>query len=124
MLQPRSCQISEEQWKVADNEVIIIHTTSLIGKPIVFEPKSRVCLPRELRDIGRWSVPWWECSVEDVPAEGLRPWQVGARAPVLTAVVASAALKTIATAGSFPRVAAGASAGVEGAACVVVVAET
>ena len=69
MLQPRSCQIGEEQWKVADNEVVIIHTTGLIGKPIVFKPKSGVCLPRVLRDVGRWSIPWRESNVEDVPTE-------------------------------------------------------
>ena len=72
VFQPRSCRIGQEQWKVADNEVIIIHTTGLTGKPIVFEPKSRVCLPRVLRDIGRWLVPWRESSIEDVLAEGLR----------------------------------------------------
>jgi hypothetical protein len=72
VFQPRSCRIGQEQWKVVDNEVIIICTTGLTVKSIVFEPKSRVCLPRVLRDIGRWSVPWWESSVEDVPAEGLR----------------------------------------------------
>ena len=59
---------------VADNKVIIIHTTGLIDKPIVFKPKPGVCLPRVLRDISRWSIPWRECSVEDVPAEGLRAW--------------------------------------------------
>ena len=72
MLQPRSCQIGEEQWKVVDNEVVIIRTTGLTCKPIVFKPKPRVCLPGVLRDVGRWSVPWWKSSVEDVPAEGLR----------------------------------------------------
>ena len=72
VFQPCSCRISQEQWKVADNKVIIIRTTGLTGKPIVFEPKSRVCLPRVLRGIGRWSIPWWESSVEDVPTEGLR----------------------------------------------------
>ena len=38
VFQPRSCRVGQEQWKVADNEVIIIHTTGLAGKPIVFEP--------------------------------------------------------------------------------------
>ena len=72
VLQPYSCRISEEQWKVADNEVVIIRTTGLTGKPIVFKPKSRVCLPEVHRDVGRWSIPWRESGVEDVPAEGLR----------------------------------------------------
>jgi len=38
VFQPRSCRISQEQWKVMDNQVVIIHTTGLAGKPIVFEP--------------------------------------------------------------------------------------
>ena len=38
VFQPRSCRIGQEQWKVADNEIVIIHTTGLAGKPIVFEP--------------------------------------------------------------------------------------
>ena len=36
--QSGSCQIGQEQWKVVDNEVVIICTTSLAGKLIVFEP--------------------------------------------------------------------------------------
>ena len=102
VFQPCPGRIGQEQWKVADNEVIIICTTGLTGKPIVFKPKSGVCLPRVFRDIGRWSIPWRECSVEDVPAEGLRPWQAKTWAPVLVAVVASAASRMIAAAGSFP----------------------
>ena len=35
--QSGSCRISQEQWKVVDNEVIIIRTTDLAGKPIVFK---------------------------------------------------------------------------------------
>ena len=57
-----------------DNEVVIIRTTGLTCKPIVFKPKPRVCLPGVLRDVGRWSIPWWERSIEDVPVEGLRAW--------------------------------------------------
>ena len=45
VFQPHSCRIGQEQWKVVDNEVIIIRTTSLVGKPIVLEPKSRVLSP-------------------------------------------------------------------------------
>ena len=107
-----------------DNEVVIIHTTSLVGKPIVFKPKFRVYLPRVLRDIGRWSVPWWESSVEDVPAEGLRTQQAKARAWVLATIVASVVTRMIAVAGSFSRVTIGTSVGIEGAACVTVTAET
>ena len=107
-----------------DNEVVIICTTGLIGKLIVFKPKSRVCLPGVLRDVGRWSIPWWKRDVEDVTAEGLRARQARAQASVLTAIIASAASRMIATVGPFPQVTAGASVGIEGAACVAVVAET
>ena len=124
MFQPRSGQIDQEQWEVAYNEVIIIRTTGLIGKPIVFEPKSGVCLFGVLRDIGRWLVPWWESSIEDVPAKDLRAWQAGARALVLATVVASIVTRMIAMVGSFSWVTVGASTGIEGATCVVVATET
>ena len=95
----------------------------MVGKPIVFEPKSGVCLARVLRDIGRRSVPWRECSVEDVPAEGLRAWQARAWASVFTVVVASTTMRVIAVMGSFSRVTIGESVGVEGAACITVATE-
>ena len=57
VFQPRPGQIGQEQWKVANNKVVIIRTTGLTSKPIVFKPKSGVCLPRVFRDIGRWSIP-------------------------------------------------------------------
>ena len=59
-----------------------------------------------------------------MPVEGLRAWQAGARASVLAAVVVPAATRVIATVGSFSWVIVGMSAGVEGAVCVAVTAET
>ena len=38
VFQPCSCRISQEQQKVADNEIIIIHATGLVGKPIILKP--------------------------------------------------------------------------------------
>ena len=38
VFQPCSCRIGQEQWKVADNEIIIIRTNGLEGKPIILEP--------------------------------------------------------------------------------------
>ena len=38
VFQPCLCRIGQEQWKVADNEIIIIRTTSLAGKPKILEP--------------------------------------------------------------------------------------
>ena len=57
-------------------------------------------------------------------AKGLRPWQAGARASVLAAVVASATTRVIAASSSLSWVIIGMSAGIEGVACVMVVAET
>ena len=59
-----------------------------------------------------------------MPAEGLRAWQARARAPVLATVVAFAVSRMIAAMGSFPWVTVGGPTGVDGAACVAVVAET
>ena len=78
VFQPCSRRIGQEQWKVADNEIIIICSTGLAGKPTIPEPQSGVRFPRVFLDVGWWSVPWWEGDVEDVSAEGLRLWQVGA----------------------------------------------
>ena len=56
-------------------------------------------------------------------AEGLRPWQAGAWASVLTAIVASTMTRVVAMAGSLSWVIVGKSMGIEGVACVMVVAE-
>ena len=95
----------------------------MVGKLIVFKPESGVCLPRVLRDISRWSVPWWESSIEDVSAEGLRAWQAWAWALVFAAVIAFAAMRMISVVGSFSWVTVGASVGVDGATCIAVAAE-
>ena len=67
-------QIGQEQWKVANNEIIIIHSTGLVGKPIILEPQFGVHFPRVFWDVGWWLVPWWDGGVEDVSTEGLRSW--------------------------------------------------
>ena len=56
--------------------------------------------------------------------EGLRARQARARDLVLATVVALAATRMIAAVSSFSQVTVGTSTGVEGAACVVVMAET
>ena len=57
-------------------------------------------------------------------AKGLRSRQVKARALVLAVVVASTTTWMIAAMGSFSRVTIGTSVGIEGAMCIMVVAET
>ena len=73
VFQPYSCRISQEQWKVANNEIIIIRSTGLVGKLIILEPQSEVPFPGVFWDVGWWLVPWQEGGIEDVSAEGLRP---------------------------------------------------
>ena len=69
-------------------------------------------------------VPWRESSVEDVSTEGLRPRKAGAQASVLATVVASIAMRVIATASSLSWFIVGTPAGIEGVACVSVASET
>ena len=107
-----------------DNEIVVIHSTGLASKPIILEPQSRVRFPRVFRDVGWWSVPWREGGVEDVSSKGLRPRQAGAQASVIAAVEASAMTRVIAVASSLSRVIVCTSVGVEGVACISVVAET
>ena len=38
VFQPCSCRISQEQWKVVDNEIVIICSTGLASKLIILEP--------------------------------------------------------------------------------------
>ena len=63
-------------------------------------------------------------ALKDVSAKDRRSRQAGARASILTTVVASAMLWVVATASPLPCIAVGTPAGVEGVACVAVEAET
>ena len=72
VLQPCLGRIGQEQWEVADNEIVTICSTSMASKLIILEPQSGVCFPGVFRDVGRQSVPRWEDVVEDVSAKGLR----------------------------------------------------
>ena len=38
VFQPCSCRISQEQWEVEDNEIVIIHSTDLASKLVILEP--------------------------------------------------------------------------------------
>ena len=57
-------------------------------------------------------------------AKGLRSRQVGARASVLAAIVASATTRVVAAASLLPRISVGTPMGVEGVTHVTVEAET
>ena len=58
--------------EVLNDEVVIIHSSSSVGEPKVFEPYSRVCLPSILGDVGRRSEALREWRSLD--ALGKRPW--------------------------------------------------
>ena len=89
MLQPGSGSVGEEQGKVADDEVVIVRATQVVGQPVVREPQFRPCLPRVLCDSSRGSKPGRERRPSYGPAESLRTGWFGRGTPVLPAVVAS-----------------------------------
>jgi hypothetical protein len=89
MLQPGSGSVGEEHGKVADDEVVIVHSTQLAGQPVVHEPQFRLRLPRVLGDSSRGSEPGRERCPSYGPAESSRTGWFGRGAPILPAFVAS-----------------------------------
>jgi hypothetical protein len=89
MLQPGSGGVGEEQGEVANDEVVIVHSTQLAGQPVVREPQFRSRFPRVLGDGSRGPKPGRERRPSYGPAESLRTGWFGRRAPILPAVVAS-----------------------------------
>jgi hypothetical protein len=89
MLQPGSGGVREEQGEVADDEVVIVRSTQLVGQPVVREPQFRPCLPQVLGDGSRGSEPGQERRPSYGPAEGLQTGWFEQGAPILPAVVAS-----------------------------------
>jgi hypothetical protein len=89
MLQPGSGGVGEEQGEVADDEVVIIHSTQLVGQPVVHKPQLRPCFPRVLGDGSRGSELGRERRPSYGLAEGLQTRWFGRGAPILLTVVAS-----------------------------------
>ena len=58
--------------EVLDDEVVIIHSSSSVGEPKVFEPYTGVCLPDVPGDVGGRSKALWERRFLDVATKG--PW--------------------------------------------------
>jgi hypothetical protein len=86
MLQPGSGGVGEEQGEVADDEVVIVHSTQLVGQPVIRELPA--LSPRVLGDGSRGSEPGRERRPSYGPAESLRTGWFGRGAPILPAVVA------------------------------------
>jgi hypothetical protein len=89
MLQPGSGGVKEEQGEVADDEVVIVRSTQLVGQPVVRKPQFRPCFPRVLGDGSRGSEPGRERRPSYGPAEGLQTWWFGRGTPIHLAIVAS-----------------------------------
>ena len=51
--EPRSNMFPHADRDVLNDEVVIIHSSSLAGEPEVFEPYTRICLPGIFGDVGR-----------------------------------------------------------------------
>jgi hypothetical protein len=89
MLQPGPGGVGEEQGEVADDEVVIVRSTQLVGQPVVRKPQFRPCFPRVLSDGSRGPEPGRERCPSYGLAKSLRTGWFGRGTPVLPAVVAS-----------------------------------
>jgi hypothetical protein len=89
MLQPGPGGVEEEQGEIADDEVVIIRPSQLVGQSVVHKPQLRPCFPRVLGDGSRGPEPSWERHPSYGPVEGLRTWWFGRGASILLTVVAS-----------------------------------
>ena len=69
--------------KILNDEEVIIHSSGPMGEPEVFEPNAWVCLPSVFGDVGGRPETLRERCFSDAPAEGPRPWALGAGVPVV-----------------------------------------
>jgi hypothetical protein len=74
MLQPGPGDVREKQGEVADDEVVVVHSSQLAGQPVVRKPQLRPCFPRVLGDGSRGPELGWERRPSYGPAEGLQTW--------------------------------------------------
>jgi hypothetical protein len=104
MLEPGSEGVGEEQGEVADDEVVIVRFTQLIGQSVVREPQFRPCFPRVLGDGSRGPEPGRERRPSYGPAESLRTGWFGRGALILPTFVASPVPGVVASAYLFVEV--------------------
>ena len=69
--EPRSNMLPQADGEVLDDEVMIIHSSGLAGKPKVFKPY-QVYLPGVPGDVGGWLEALWERRFLDAVTNG--PW--------------------------------------------------
>ena len=70
--EPCSNMLPHADGEVLDDEVVIIHSSGLVGKPKVFEPYTGVRLPGVPSDVGGRSEALWEQYFLDAVTKG--PW--------------------------------------------------
>jgi hypothetical protein len=104
VLQLGASGVREEQGEVADDEVVIVHSTQLAGQPVVREPQFRSRLPRVLCDSSRGSEPGRERRPSYGAAESLWTGWFGRGTLILPAVVASPTLGVVASAHPLVKV--------------------
>ena len=70
--EPRSNMFPHTDGEVLNDEVVIIHPSSSVGEPKVFEPYTGIHFPGVFSDVARWSKALWEWHYLDTIAKG--PW--------------------------------------------------
>ena len=74
--EPCSNMLPHADGEVSNDEMVIIHSSSSVGEPEVFEPYTRVHLPSILDDVGRRSEALWERHSLDASPQGLWSWAI------------------------------------------------
>ena len=69
--------------EILNDEKVIIHPSSSVGEPEIFEPNTRVCLPGVLGDVGGRLEALWERRSSDTPAKSLWSQALRVGAPVV-----------------------------------------
>jgi hypothetical protein len=92
MLQQGPGSVGEEQGEVADDEVGVVRSSQLAGRPVVRKPQLRPCFPRVLGDGSRGPEPvgngarrmaWLKACGPGGSGEGLRSSSLSSRPPHL-----------------------------------------
>jgi hypothetical protein len=98
MLQPGPGGVGEEQGEVADDEVVVVHSSQLACQPVVCKPQLWPCFPRVLGDGSRGPESGQERRPSYGPAVGLRTWWFRRGTSILLTVVASSTPGVVASA--------------------------
>ena len=53
MLEPCSRRVGQEQWQVADDEVVIVRATGSAGELVILKPQAGIRFPGISRDVHR-----------------------------------------------------------------------